>query len=111
MHYQELVIYQLMIHAGDELYLPAPSDKSITAQSYSLMKSGLKVTSLSLTTNSRNEPIADSSIELMTCRESVNVPEGQLLQASTHILIHSTFLKPVSEIKDIEEESKDRLDH
>jgi hypothetical protein len=38
----------------------------MTAQSYSLMKRGLKVTSLSLMTNSKKEPIADSSIPLTT---------------------------------------------
>lgn len=38
----------------------------MTAQSYSLTKSGLKVTSLSLVTSSRKDPMADSSIELTT---------------------------------------------
>jgi hypothetical protein len=43
---------------------PLPSDKSITAQSYSLVKSGLNMASLSLVTSSRKDPIADSSTRL-----------------------------------------------
>jgi hypothetical protein len=75
------------------------------------MKSGLKVTSFSLTTNSRNEPIADSSMELMTCNWISEKLDTAVLQDCTHILVQSSLLESVSEIKDIEEEGKDGLDH
>lgn len=96
-----------------------PSARSITAQSYNRTKRGLKVTSLSLVTSSRNEPIADASIALMVW-ESAGVVLPKFISVfdmvyhrardGTHVKVDLLFLEPVAQIKDIEEEGENRFD-
>lgn len=51
-------------------YSRFPSARSMTAQSYRRMNRGLNVVSLSLVTSSRKDPMAESSIPLVTYQSS-----------------------------------------